>query len=174
MHTYVTQWTPRVHRIRVRVTLLIVQVILDSTSATEQEAMGTKDARMKHSNSLVVVSANSQESLRRHLANYQEYIKAHPGKLIDIAYTLAFRREHLPYRSFLTVSDSFASDAASMIKVPAKNPDIILAFSGQGAQWPEMGRTLLQRNEMFREDIRAMDRVLQTLRHPPKWTIECR
>ena len=129
---------------------------------------------MKDSNSLIIVSANSQESLRRHLGNYHEFIKAHPDKLIDIAYTLAIRREHLPYRSFLIASDSFASAAASIIKVPAKSLDVILAFSGQGAQWPEMGRSLIQRNDMFREDIRAMDRILQTLRHPPKWTIECR
>ena len=128
---------------------------------------------IKDSYSLLVLSANTQESLRRHLANYHGYINAYPGNLIDIAYTLALRREHLPYRSFLVTSDSSASSAASLVKVPSKTPDIILAFSGQGAQWPEMGRALIQRNPMFREDIKRMDRILQTLRHPPKWTIEC-
>ena len=129
---------------------------------------------MRDSYSLLVFSTNTQESLRRHLANYHEYINAYPGKLTDIAYTLALRREHLPYRSFLVASDSLVLSAASIIKVPAKTPDVILAFNGQGAQWPEMGRALIQRNYMFREDIKGMDRILQTLRHPPKWTIECK
>lgn len=154
--------------------MLTAQVILDSATETEREATRTEVPRIKESNSLLIFSANTHESLRRYLANYHEYINAHPGKLIDIAYTLAIRREHLPYRSFLVASDSFASSAASIIKVPAKTPDIILAFSGQGAQWPEMGRALIQRNYMFREDIKGMDRILQTLRHPPKWTIECK
>jgi len=44
-------------------------------------------------------------------------------------------------------------------------------FSGQGAQWPEMGKDLFDQDRGFRDDIEEMDRVLQSLRHPPTWTI---
>lgn len=47
-----------------------------------------------------------------------------------------------------------------------------MIFSGQGAQWPEMGRELILQAPNFREDIREMDNTLQTLTHRPEWTIE--
>jgi acyl transferase domain-containing protein len=47
-----------------------------------------------------------------------------------------------------------------------------MIFSGQGAQWPEMGKDLIQIDPRFREDIRAMDDILQSLNYPPDWKID--
>jgi acyl transferase domain-containing protein len=46
-----------------------------------------------------------------------------------------------------------------------------MIFSGQGAQWPGMGKELIENDDFFRKDISAMDAVLQRLEHPPNWTI---
>ena len=110
--------------------------------------------------------------MRQLLVNFHEYIDFHPQRLSHIAYTLALRREHLIYRSFVIVGGQSKSSGSSLAKIATNTPDIVLTFSGQGAQWPEMGRDLLRANERLRRDIKAMDRVLQTLTHPPQWTIE--
>jgi len=47
-----------------------------------------------------------------------------------------------------------------------------MIFSGQGAQWPGMGKELIATDPEFRKDIFAMDRILQGLKYPPDWTIE--
>lgn len=49
---------------------------------------------------------------------------------------------------------------------------IIFTFTGQGAQWPGMGRELIQQIQTFREDIQMMDGVLQGLESRPLWSIE--
>lgn len=49
---------------------------------------------------------------------------------------------------------------------------VAMIFTGQGAQWPQMGLTLIDANKSFRSTIRALDTLLQTLQEPPDWTIE--
>ncbi|KAJ8066769.1 hypothetical protein OCU04_004157 [Sclerotinia nivalis] len=46
-----------------------------------------------------------------------------------------------------------------------------MVFSGQGAQWPEMGRDILLKDPEFRKDIAEMGQILQSLIHPPSWTL---
>lgn len=94
-------------------------------------------------------------------------------RVLDMAYTLNQRREHHVYRTFCTVGDDRAmGKAAAVAKVPIVTPDLVMTFSGQGAQWPTMGRELVLKNSEFRSDIGAMDSILQSLQHPPAWSIK--
>lgn len=127
---------------------------------------------LKNTPRLVVFSANTQDALRRQVSNYQEYIKLHPECLLDLAYTLSIRREQLPYRAFSVVLDGSITNISSFTKVSGTVPGVVMICSGQGAQWPEMGRELIQTDHKFRDDIRAMDKILQTLNYPPEWRIE--
>ena len=45
-------------------------------------------------------------------------------------------------------------------------------FTGQGAQWPGMGKALMASFDAFLNAIRQMDNVLQSLTEPPSWSIE--
>ncbi|GJN78219.1 type I iterative polyketide synthase [Purpureocillium lilacinum] len=45
-------------------------------------------------------------------------------------------------------------------------------FTGQGAQWAGMALELLHDFPDFLASIRAMDKALQSLPHPPNWTME--
>ena len=97
----------------------------------------------------------------------------YPDRVLNMAYTLNQRREHCVYRTFCTVSDDgVIGKAAATAKVPTTTPDLVMVFSGQGAQWPGMGRELILTSSEFRSDIEAMDRILQSLKHPPTWKIE--
>lgn len=119
-----------------------------------------------------MLSANSQESLKKQVKNAQEYVAVHNDRAADVAYTLSRRREHLTHRSFFVVGEKSVTDASPFAKAPATTAPITMIFSGQGAQWPEMGRQLVETDPEFRKDIQAMDNILQSLKHPPAWTIE--
>lgn len=120
----------------------------------------------------MVLSANTQESLKKQVKNAQEYLAVHRDRAADVSYTLSRRREHLTHRSFFIVGEEFVTDASPFAKVPATTAPITMIFSGQGAQWPEMGRELAESDPEFRKDIQAMDDILKSLKHPPAWTIE--
>ena len=121
---------------------------------------------------LLPLSANTRVSLQQQVAKTMDYIKRNPWKIPELAYTLAIRREHLPHRAFALISKDNTESVSSYQKVPAKISRITMIFSGQGAQWPGMGAELLKMNAGFRDDIRSMDRFLQSLKYPPQWTIE--
>ena len=122
---------------------------------------------------LLVFSANTQESLRQQLINNTRYLENHPDRVFDMAYTLNQRREHHVYRTFCTVGNhGVMGKAATIAKIPSTTPDLVMVFSGQGAQWPTMGKELILTNLEFRRDIGAIDSILQSLQHPPAWNIE--
>lgn len=91
---------------------------------------------------------------------------------MNFAYTMARAREHMPYRSFAVVGGGLKTRVPSLRELPAEAPSIVMTFSEQGAQWPEMGVDLLEMDLGFRDDIKAMDKILQTLIHHPEWTVE--
>ena len=149
-------------------------VIVDSYAQARPQVNGvngtngtTTAARIPQ---LIVLSGNTQESLKQHTSNMIDYITANPGHATDLAYTLANRREHLVQRTFF-VTNGRLSDPAPALKVPLNPAPVTMIFSGQGAQWPEMSRRLIDTDPLFSKDIEAMDAVLRSLKHAPEWTI---
>jgi acyl transferase domain-containing protein len=103
----------------------------------------------------------------------KHYVESNPGLLGGVAHTLGERRDHLPHRSFCIADDSESSlDFETSQKAGAKPPAAVFVFNGQGAQWAGMGKSLIRSSPSFRQDIREMDQVLQSLVDPPRWTIE--
>ncbi|KAF9870424.1 hypothetical protein CkaCkLH20_12091 [Colletotrichum karsti] len=66
----------------------------------------------------------------------------------------------------------FSNPNPKTTKASSTEPPVVMVFSGQGAQWPEMGKDLFHADQAFRDDIRKMDSILKSLIHPPSWTIE--
>jgi acyl transferase domain-containing protein/SAM-dependent methyltransferase len=121
---------------------------------------------------LLLMSASTPLSLQTLSERYKGYIEAHPDSLPNLAYTLARRREHRPYRTFAVCTEEAQYKPASISRASAKILEVTMVFSGQGAQWAQMGHELLHDNAEFLQIIKAMDRVLQSLRYPPNWSIE--
>ena len=101
--------------------------------------------------------------------------------IVDLAYTLGCRRTHFTERGFViarrgTLRDDLKIDrlrTISNVKPNGSSPsDFAFVFTGQGAQWPGMGKELFEEFSVFRQCIRAMDTVLKMIPHPPEWTIE--
>lgn len=161
-------------------------VIIDSISSLHQQttalggktAVASTDTTTPH---LLVYSANNQQSLKEMTQKYENFVSQAPDSLdlADLSYTLATRREHLPIRSF-AVSTRDKPGHASVPLAPsasAKPPSIVMVFTGQGAQWPQMGRDLYHANPVFNRTIKSLDEHLQALNlslngTPLDWHIE--
>lgn len=122
---------------------------------------------------LLTFSANSKESVEASVVKHENYLKESSVRLKDLSYTLNTRREHLAYRTFV-VTDNISSWKAAPTEPTGPPPQLVYIFTGQGAQWPQMGKKLLQVNYSFRQTIRRLDQALRTLATPLTWTIEGR
>lgn len=118
---------------------------------------------------LLVISAKSASSLDRKAEEIKEYLQDRPAVVADLSYTLAMRREHMQHRAFALAEEGVTP---SFEKFRSSCPSTVFVFTGQGAQWPSMGKDLIFKSERFRESIRAMDRALQGLKNAPDWSIE--
>ncbi|KAL5046588.1 hypothetical protein BDW71DRAFT_207380 [Aspergillus fruticulosus] len=125
---------------------------------------------------LLVYSAGSPESLRKSIDNHAAYLSRYPERIEDLAFTLANRRQHLPYRGFVVSSrekPGIPSQPTQKLSSSTGPPTVIMVFTGQGAQWPQMGRALMRSNPTFRTTIQSLDQHLKNLGEAsPDWTIE--
>jgi len=122
--------------------------------------------------SLLLFSAKSEVSLQGLVQKNYQYLEKHgSSRLRDIAYTLATRREHYEQRTF-AVSDG---EESLLTQPPARTKDtpksLVFVFTGQGAQWAQMGKDLIQDFPSFRDDIRELDNILSQSHIPPSWSI---
>ena len=121
---------------------------------------------------LVLYSANTAKSLDKLAAHYEQWAELNPEKAGDLAYTLARRREHLTYRSFAVFNNKMTVKASPAVK-DVRKPNIVMVFTGQGAQWPLMGRELIFSHEPFRDSIRSLDAALaSSIEGGPGYSIE--
>ncbi|KAL4963693.1 type I polyketide synthase [Aspergillus stella-maris] len=122
---------------------------------------------------LLVASAHSETSIRRRVEGIETYLQRHSDRLQDLAFTLGERREHLPQRAFALGSESLPSTSFSIGTTTCESPlEITFVFTGQGAQWPAMGKTLITSFDVARRSIRLLDRSLQALEEPPTWSLQ--
>jgi acyl transferase domain-containing protein len=122
---------------------------------------------------LLLLSANTASSLKDQIELYEGYVRHKSENLMsfDLAYTLALRRDKLPHRAFSVLQNGQFTTTSSLVKAPAEAPQLYLIFSGQGAQWPGMGKELIQCDPLFRKTIERMDEVLRNVAEPPSWTL---
>lgn len=123
----------------------------------------------------MLLSAGHPDSLKQMQENYQVYATKHPDRLTDLAYTLSHRRDHLPVRGFCITKGGGGHDDQPTFSPPftSQSQDkVAFVFTGQGAQWAQMGKGLFETFPDVLSDIREMDDVLQQQDSPPDWTLE--
>lgn len=124
---------------------------------------------------LLPFSASNASSIERYVSQLG------PDRLniADLAYTLSTRKSKLPTRGFLLArQDHLKHDLrAEHLQIQASSPkngassSFAFVFTGQGAQWAEMGKGLIEQFPIVRASIQRMDAVLSKLPHPPPWTL---
>jgi acyl transferase domain-containing protein len=122
---------------------------------------------------LLVFSGATPESLKQLIQNYKEFLEKTPECIGDLAYTLSNRREHLSYRAF-AVANKHDTVTVSPVARSGQVPKVVMVFTGQGAQWPQMGRELLEDPSytIFQQSIKSLDKYLQASTFKPEWSIE--
>ncbi|KAF2265025.1 polyketide synthase [Lojkania enalia] len=123
---------------------------------------------------LLPISAQDSSSLERNTSAIIDILSNYP--LSDLAYTLSGRRSRYSHRSFAVIdSRTLAVSLHTKNLISAKassahSPRLCFVFTGQGAQWQDMGRTLFEYG-IFRESIRLQEFVLRSLSFPPPWSL---
>lgn len=126
---------------------------------------------------LLPLSARSSESLTNNMKVLLES-QIPSRQLRDLAYTLGFRRTAMPWRSFLIATEK-SSNAEFVLNprsisspISEGSKPFAFVFTGQGAQWPGVGRELLGRFPLYRRTIQSLDEYLRGIPEPPSWSLE--
>jgi acyl transferase domain-containing protein len=120
---------------------------------------------------IFLISAATPTALQTRIRDVDQYAQRNPDSLSSLAYTLASCRQALPSRTFVVQQPGDDFKPAPVLRLSPKNPGITMVFSGQGAQWAQMGLDLYECFPVFKASINAMDRCLKSLKHPPQWSI---
>ncbi|KAL8702745.1 MAG: hypothetical protein Q9201_004084 [Fulgogasparrea decipioides] len=123
-------------------------------------------------------SASTVQSLEARILDLAK--RLHEGQSYnfgDLGHTLSDRRSKLFEKGFLLASETnaktdFALDNLVRPKQTLPLLKLGFIFTGQGAQWPQMGRELLDKSSTFAQTINYLDNVLRTLPEAPSWTIK--
>lgn len=122
---------------------------------------------------LLPFSASNEDSMRSTAKNIATRTDIDYS---DLAYTLGVRRTHFSSRGFTIVDrkDVGGLNIDRLVSGGKREAPLPLAFifTGQGAQWPQMGKEMMDEFPSFLRTIRELDSVLQGLPHPPSWTLE--
>ncbi|KAL8908900.1 MAG: hypothetical protein Q9171_005243 [Xanthocarpia ochracea] len=123
--------------------------------------------------SLLVFSAKHPNVIYRMAEDHESYLSAHPESLADMSYSLGSRREVLNHRAFCVTTGEEEFNFSEVDKSDdGQPPKVVFTFTGQGAQWAQMGKDLIENDMTFQESIRALDLHLSQLPEPAKWRIE--
>lgn len=127
---------------------------------------------------LIVLSANSQSSLEASAKTLAAHLlnPAVTVDLQDLAYTLSERRSRLFHRAFSIQTNTHISASSFEFGKSIGEKEemrVGFVFTGQGAQWPQMGKQLLYTFPRAREIVEDLDKVLQGLPKPPAWSLVC-
>lgn len=136
----------------------------------------------------IVLSAHSESSLIATMTGLKQCLVQQPElALEDIAWTLLKKRSNFQIRHFVLartvegLCEALERDAAlvkgkqslALTSDLRVKPQMIGIFTGQGAQWPAMGKTLLAGIPLARQIVSELDRSLQELplKYRPSWSI---
>ncbi|KAH6662359.1 hypothetical protein B0J14DRAFT_288058 [Halenospora varia] len=122
----------------------------------------------------LVFSANDEKSLRAyckaicdHLGNPRVVVK-----LPDLAYTLSERRSRHFNRAYVVTDNTNLNEGAfNFGKQYTDTPKVGFVFTGQGAQWSQMGKGLIETFPLAKEMVQRLDGVLRDLANPPSWSL---
>lgn len=138
---------------------------------------------------LFLFSAKKEESLKQYIKNLAETLSATAEKnetvnMLDLTYTLGPRRSILDVKAYgvfgtgeVTIRSKLAEDLRTFAESvqcyseSSKAQRLGFVFTGQGAQWAQMGVELLDSFPSVTKCINHLEEVLAKLPDPPEWRI---
>ncbi|PWY71773.1 ketoacyl-synt-domain-containing protein [Aspergillus sclerotioniger CBS 115572] len=130
------------------------------------------DPRSSH---LIAISAKNGVSLQGNLRSLLAFLRQTPDfSLSQLSYTTTARRQHHPHRVMLSAStvqdltvqiEAALRDNSGMTR-PKSVRKVVFTFTGQGAQYPGMGKQLFQNLSFFRTEMCRLDQIGISLGFP--------
>ncbi|MFF5449608.1 type I polyketide synthase, partial [Streptomyces sp. NPDC012888] len=121
----------------------------------------------------VVLSGTTRTALREQAGRWADWLTEHPDvPLADVAVTAALHRTHFAERAGIVAEDTPALVAALRALAEGlphadvaegsavERGGVVFVFPGQGSEWADMGRELLEQSPAFAEAVRDCDRAL--------------
>ncbi|THC98862.1 hypothetical protein EYZ11_001640 [Aspergillus tanneri] len=156
-----------------------VHIVLEASdifvpAGYSKNSVSTEVLNLINKKFLLPFSASSQSALIARVSTLHDKTV----NLVDLAYTLTARRSKLAHKGFLVASQrTLAEDLKPENLIIPRETGIDVSkgftfvFTGQGAQWAEMGKGLIEQYAAFRSSIQRYDAVLKCLKHGPSWTL---
>ncbi|MEZ4727505.1 MAG: type I polyketide synthase [Caldilineaceae bacterium] len=143
-------------------------------TAQRQTTAATVVDRPTH---LLALSAKNEQALQELVQRYGTYLAAHPQTALgDLCYTAAAGRSHFEQRLTVTADSvaqiqealtAFANQQPTLgvqtgyVAGHQAPPQVAFLFTGQGAQYVNMGRDLYDTQPLFRQIVDQCDALLQ-------------
>lgn len=153
---------------------------LPSTPSTTNGHSENSPARLhQRTQYLLPFSAHESETLKNNIRKIGDVATSY--ELDDLAFTLSTKRSKQTKRAFAVVNKIDLKHQLDLQKgelvisgdgSEGLQPRIAFVFTGQGAQWPQMGAALMSEFPTFSQTIRDLDAVLAQLADAPTWTLE--
>ena len=127
---------------------------------------------------ILPISSTSSKSLHSRVEAISDYLRDEkPVNIHDLCYTLANRRSCLRDRGYLFASQATLKADFTRENLITANQErgsrlpICFVFTGQGSQWPQMGKELFATYPEYRRTLEYLDSVLSALPEAPTWTL---
>ena len=147
-------------------------LLLEDAPSRVESPNVAPDPRNHH---VVAVSARTGVSLQGNLRSLLSFLRQNDDVTLgELSYTTTARRMHHQYRVLLACSsipevsrqiEAAIRDQTGLTR-PKSTPEVLFTFTGQGAQYPGMGKQLLEHFSLFRKEMLRLDRIGQTLGFP--------
>ncbi|XP_060064747.1 uncharacterized protein LOC132545096 [Ylistrum balloti] len=121
---------------------------------------------------IIAVSGSDLKSLERNLTHLKQNIHKAKYCIEDVSYTSTCRRDHYSYRVGLYVDtkedvvrkcDEHLQQLSSLKPTGFSRPNVVFVFCGVGTTWTGMCQEMLKKEEIFKEAVSNIDRILTPL-----------
>ena len=182
--TKLTNWPTRLHRASINsfgYGGANAHAILESVDSVVPGYNDARNNRVKRDPTKLYVlpfSGSTTQSLEARIVDFARRLEdGETYNFDDVCHTLADRRSNLSKKGFLLASEPTAKTdfVVEKLVTPKKaslSRELGFVFTGQGAQWPQMGKELLETYPVFAETIDHLDSVLGALAEAPSWTLK--
>ncbi len=156
-----------------------VHVVMEQAPEPQAPPSAAADAVERPAH-VLAITARSPEALRALASRYGERLLQPSASLADVAYTAHHHRDRFEHRLAVVGSDAgqaagrlaawvASGDAPAVVEgvAMARSPRVAFLFSGQGSQYPGMGRELYDTQPVFRAVVDRCASILEGVLSEP-------